>query len=240
MRVVAGLVLLLFVAGVLFFVHGRSVWVPIVQKITGRQTVADVLVSTGPQARKRLLESFNKAGVAYPPQQVTLLAIKSTSVLELWAGPQTNPVFISEYNIRAASGVNGPKLREGDKQVPEGLYKIIGLNPNSSFHLSLKLNYPNQFDLRHAVAEGRSSPGSDIFIHGKAKSVGCLAMGDAAIEELFVLSADIGMAGVNVVIAPTDPREKELSWQGFPGWVQELYQNIGREFSYFIRRPPAR
>lgn len=45
---------------------------------------------------------------------------------------------------------------EGDKQVPEGLYKIEGFNPNSSYHLSMKLNYPNAFDLQHANKEGRS------------------------------------------------------------------------------------
>ena len=58
----------------------------------------------------------------------------------------------------------------------------------------MKLDYPNAFDRLHANAEGRTQPGSNIFIHGKAASIGCLAMGDAAIEELFLLVSDIGIS----------------------------------------------
>ena len=79
------------------------------------------------------------------------------------------------------------KLREGDRQVPEGLYRLIGRNPNSNYHLSMKLDYPNSYDPRHAKREGRSNPGSNIFIHGKSLSVGCLAMSGEAIEAFFVL-----------------------------------------------------
>jgi len=170
-----------------FVVYGRGVWVPVMIKISGRQSVADVVASVGSQARARLAIVFDEASVIYPPSSIYLLAIKDQASLELWAGDKNNPQYISTYPVKAASGSAGPKLREGDKQVPEGLYRVAGLNPNSSFHLSMKLNYPNAFDLKHARAEGRDSPGSDIFIHGKSVSVGCLAMGDEAIEELFVL-----------------------------------------------------
>ena len=71
--------------------------------------------------------------------------------------------------------------------MPEGVYRIVALNPNSSYHLSMKLDYPTEFDLSKARAEGRTRPGSDIFIHGKAVSIGCVAVGDDAIEEIFVL-----------------------------------------------------
>jgi len=119
--------------------------------------------------------------------------------------------------------------------VPEGIYSIAGLNPNSSFHLSLKLNYPNSFDLMHAKAEGRSSPGSNIFIHGNAVSIGCLAMGDPAVEEIFVLVADVERTNAEVAIAPSDPRIQPLEpLQDLP-WTTELYADITNKFSHYIK-----
>ena len=101
----------------------------------------------------------------------------------------------------------------------------------------MKLNYPNAFDLRHAKREGRSNPGSDIFIHGKRLSVGCLAMGDEAIEELFVLVAAVGKNNARVVIAPHDPRNTTLpsSLPNAPPWLPELYGLIETEFKAFKR-----
>jgi L,D-transpeptidase catalytic domain len=95
----------------------------------------------------------------------------------VWVETSGQVVFIHSYSVLVASGHNGPKLREGDRQVPEGFYRITSLNPNSSYHLSIKLNYPNAFDQQHADEEGRDRLGGDIFIHGKAASIGCLAMG---------------------------------------------------------------
>ena len=77
--------------------------------------------------------------------------------------------------------------------MPEGVYAIEAFNSNSRFHLSLKLDYPNAVDRQQAALEGRDQLGGDIFLHGKDVSVGCLAMGDAAIEELFVLVARTGI-----------------------------------------------
>jgi murein L,D-transpeptidase YafK len=101
--------------------------------------------------------------------------------------------------------VLGPKLREGDRQVPEGVYRIASLNPNSRFHLSMEVNYPNDFDRAMAAKDGRVNLGGQIFIHGGTASIGCLAMGDAVIERLFVLVARVGRENVRVVIAPGEP-----------------------------------
>lgn len=124
--------------------------------------------------------------------------------------------------------------------MPEGVYRIIGLNPNSSYHLSMKLDYPNSFDLRHAKHERRSRPGSNIFIHGKSGSVGCLAMGNEAIEELFVLVAAVGKDNARVVIAPHDPRNAPLSTSlpTAPSWLPELYGLIEAEFKAFVNDHP--
>lgn len=225
------------------YAFGRPYWVPAMRKITGKQTVSSVLDHYGESASARLTPFFEDAGVAFPPQRITLLAMKQERKLEVWAQGETKTqgegpfTFIRDYDVRKASGVAGPKLREGDRQVPEGIYEIEGLNPNSSYHLSMKLNYPNSFDLKHARAEGRSEPGSNIFIHGNALSVGCLAMGDKVIEELFVLTALTGRERVKVAIAPRDPRRKVLKIdpKSMPAWTSELYEAIAAEFKKYPR-----
>jgi len=233
MRIKIFLLFAFTVAAVCFYLYGRALWNPLYVKIVGKRTVSDVISIYGENARARILPHFKKAEVAYPPSSLTLLAIKETGSLEVWANEPNGSVFISNYPIKAQSGYAGPKLREGDHQVPEGLYRIEGLNPNSSFHLSLKLNYPNEFDLKHAKIEGRIYPGSNIFIHGSASSVGCLAMGDPAIEELFVLIDDVGRQKTNVVIAPTDPRLAPLERVQSLPWTEELYTDIEFEFAKY-------
>jgi murein L,D-transpeptidase YafK len=97
----------------------------------------------------------------------------------------------------------------------------------------MKLNYPNEFDLLHAEMEGRTEPGSDIFIHGRAVSIGCLAMGDETIEELFILTTQVGAENVKVIIAPHDPRVYPLTTNSdqLPIWTTELYATISREIN---------
>ena len=200
-------------------------------KLPGEWTVADILQAYGANSTSKLNPYFARAKVLYPPREVTFIALKQEKKLELWARDSGEFRFIRDYDILAASGVDGPKLRQGDRQVPEGIYRIAGLNPNSHYHLSMKINYPNEFDLFHAWQEGRVNPGSDIFIHGKAASIGCLAMGDETIEELFVLAAQVGAENVKVVIAPHDPRAYPLqaASEKLPEWTPELYSIISRE-----------
>lgn len=194
----------------------------------GAATVAERLAQYGPAARQRLRPHFASHGVTYPPRRVTLVGIKRDARLHLYAGgSETAQKFIRSYPILAASGVLGPKLRQGDEQVPEGLYRIELLNPNSRFHLSLRLNYPNEFDRRMARAEGRSRLGGDIMIHGNQVSIGCLAMGDLAAEELFVLVADTGLEHVRVIVTPTDLRHSPPPANPWlPGWTVTLYRQI--------------
>lgn len=200
-------------------------------KLPGQWTIEDTLQVYGQYATHELTPYFTKAKVSYPPREVTFIALKQEKKLELWARDSGEFRFIRDYDIQSASGVAGPKLRQGDRQVPEGIYRIEELNPNSHYHLSMKINYPNEFDLVHAWQEGRADPGSDIFIHGRAASIGCLAMGDKAIEELFVLTAQVGTENVKVVIAPHDPRiyPLEADSEELPEWTPELYSLISRE-----------
>src|SRR5262249_22886762 len=141
------------------------------------------------------------------PHGLVLVGLKEERQLEVYASSSAGPYqFIRSYPILAASGTLGPKLKEGDRQVPEGIYAIEALNPNSRFHLSLRVGYPNTFDREQARNEGRANLGGDIMIHGKAVSIGCLAVGDVAAEDLFVLAADVGLTNITVILAPVDFR----------------------------------
>jgi len=184
----------------------------------------------GPAARTRLRPFFDAARVAYPPARVVMLALKQEKIIELYAANTNQDLrFICSCPILAASGTAGPKLREGDRQVPEGIYPVESLNPNSKFHLSLRLGYPNDFDREQARRDGRDQLGGDIMIHGGAASVGCLAVGDEAAEDLFVLAADTGISAVTVIISPVDFRKAgnfEPPGKDLPAWTVALYQTI--------------
>jgi hypothetical protein len=209
----------------------------------GARSIDDALYAFAPSALDQIKPYFRKAGVAYPPLEIVLIAYKDERKMELWARDNGKFKLIRPYNIKAASGMRGPKLRQGDRQVPEGIYHIAHLNPNSNYHLSMKVDYPNEFDIDHAMYDGRHDLGGDIFIHGKNVSAGCLAMGDAAIEELFVLAAHVGASNIKVVIAPSDPRLRPLdtSHPSLPVWTPELYDRITREiFAITGGKPPIK
>lgn len=228
--------ILIFCLAILgFYQYGRPLWVPYYQDITGRRTLEDIANQVQPQAEIFLKPAFAKADVPYPPKKLTLLAFKAEKRLELWALKKTKWVYVTEFEIKAASGKAGPKLQEGNRQVPEGIYRISGLNPNSHFYLSLKINYPNEFDLLHARLERRLNVGGDIFIHGKSVSIGCLAIGDHAVEQLFILVSKMAMKNVNVIIAPRDFRRHGLTItkNPTPPWLPELYTKIDYELKQF-------
>ena len=189
--------------------------------------VESVLARLSDGMERQLQERFELAGVDYPPARIQLIALKQSRRLELWAFQQGGWRYVHDYPVFAASGEVGPKLREGDKQVPEGFYQIVELNPNSHFHLSLKLNYPNAFDWLQAVREGREQPGSNIFIHGSAWSTGCLAVGNRYVEELFYLVGKIGLDKAAVMILPYDFRLREIGLDNeAPDWVAGLYARL--------------
>lgn len=187
--------------------------------------VVHVLETIGPAARGRLRPFCQNVGLTRFPERLTLLGLKEERLLEVWGRHSGGTwAHIRTYPVLGASGVLGPKQHEGDGQVPEGIYALTHLNPRSRFHLSMRIGYPNAEDRQHAKAEGRMAPGSDIYIHGGTDSAGCLAMGDAAIEELFVLVAEMGLPNVSVLLAPCDLRVKPAPrLLHAPGWLAERY-----------------
>jgi len=176
--------------------------------------------------------------VAFPPHKIAIVAFKDAKILELYAANNDQSWrLLKAYPVLAASGKPGPKLREGDQQVPEGIYRVESLNPNSRFHLSLHLDYPNEFDRLLAERDGRINLGGDIMIHGNSVSIGCLAMGDEAAEDLFVLAALVGLEKIQVVICPTDfRRTPEYSHASGPEWVAELYELLRDELRQFPQK----
>lgn len=196
-------------------------------------TVSDRLAQFGPAARARMHPYFARAEVPYPPARIVLAGLKHEGELQVYAsGPQQALRFVRSYSIQAASGRLGPKLRAGDEQVPEGLYRVELLNPNSRFHVSLRVNYPNAFDRRMAHSDHRSDLGGDIMIHGNRVSIGCLAMGDTAAEDLFTLAADTGLAHIDVILAPLDLRKHAApTLPNAPHWISDLYDDIRKAMS---------
>jgi len=200
----------------------------------GNATVEQRVEQFGPAARARLAVHFRRAGLEVPPNELVLVGIKDTARLEVWGRSDDGPFhWIVTYPIAAASGTLGPKLREGDRQVPEGLYPVESLNPNSRFHLALRVGYPNDFDRSMAVADGRTRLGGDIMIHGGSASIGCLAMGDQAAEDLFILAAQTGIERVSVILTPVDFRNRGLpaDMPATPEWTATLYQNIRQKLA---------
>jgi len=207
----------------------------VAQRVRGRKTVADRVAQYGPAVRERLAPDFERLGVAYPPERMVLVGLKQERQLEVWVSDP--PRLLKSYPILGASGVLGPKLREGDRQVPEGLYRIESLNPNSLYHLALRVNYPNAFDKAKGALDGRDDLGCDIMIHGKDCSIGCLAMGDEAAEDLFILAAEVGIDNINVILSPVDFRVRELPSRmpELPGWTGELYDAVRQELVKQVR-----
>ncbi len=202
--------------------------------LTQQQAMHAKMSRYAPSANRYFTVEFHRAGVTYPPKQLALLIFKKSRRLQLYARNQGSWHFIKTYPILAASGGPGPKLRAGDHQVPDGIYQIIGLNPSSHFDLSMHLDYPNAFDRHEAKLGHRQHLGGDIFIHGKDRSVGCVAIGDAGIQQLFPLVAEVGVSHVRVIIAPDDLRRRPpIYGREHPTWLPSLYHRISMALRFF-------
>ncbi|MBT8037512.1 MAG: murein L,D-transpeptidase [Verrucomicrobiae bacterium] len=116
---------------------------------------------------------------------VFLRIFKESRQLELWMLHPASEKYrhFKTWDIAAMSGQLGPKLAEGDFQAPEGFYYVgpSAMKPDSRYHLAFNIGYPNQYDREH------NRTGSFIMVHGSRFSVGCFAMTDPGIEEIYTL-----------------------------------------------------
>lgn len=202
-------------------------------KVSGSRTVQSVVKACEKATDENLKPKFEKAGASYPPKNITLVALKTEEMLELWADGK----YIKSYMFTANSGTVGPKLRQGDYQIPEGIYRIEHLNPMSRFYLSMKVGYPNDFDRARAKEDGRTELGGDIFIHGSSVTIGCIPIGDGPIEELFTLVAKTGVSKVTVIILPNDVRTGApfMAPPNPPKWLPKLHDELRKAIAPYKR-----
>lgn len=174
------------------------------------------------RVKPRLEREMHKSGIVIG-NPVYIRIFKETRELEVWVLNKHTRKYqeFKRYRIAGMSGHLGPKLAEGDRQAPEGFYSVGrgALNPQSRFHLSFNIGYPNQYDRAH----GRT--GHSIMVHGNEVSVGCFAMTDYYVEEIYTLcSAALGngQGSISVHSFPfrmTDAKMKEVKDnQWYPFW----------------------
>jgi len=164
--------------------------------------ITDLLV----RKQDTLMKQFKNKGLVWPAKFIYIRSFKYDSQLEVWVKNERNQPYklFKTYKICALAGTLGPKRMEGDYQVPEGFYHINELNPNSQYHLSLGLNYPNMSD---RMLSDSTQPGGDIYIHGSCVTTGCIPVTNQQIEELYILAAyakNQGQDFIPVHIFPVD------------------------------------
>lgn len=120
---------------------------------------------------------------------IFLRAFKNEKRLELWGRNDNEEKYqlVRIYTFCETSGDLGPKRKEGDLQIPEGIYFINHFNPESSFYLSLGINYPNASD---AILGFKGKLGGEIYIHGNCVTIGCIPITDEMIKELYLFAVE--------------------------------------------------
>ncbi len=144
---------------------------------------------------------FKSKKLPYPAKKIFMRVFKAESELELWAeNPKTQKyVLVKTFPICYMSGTLGAKYKQGDQQVPEGFYEITYFNAQSSYYLSMLVNYPNQYDLFY------KKTGGAICIHGACASIGCMPLEDDPVKEVYWVALQAYSSGnkVPVHIFPT-------------------------------------
>jgi murein L,D-transpeptidase YafK len=188
-----------------------------------------------------LKKQFDEKHINWPPTAMYIRSFKYDKQMEVWVQSKPDAPFtlFKTYKVCIQSGGLGPKRMEGDYQVPEGFYYINEFNPNSMFHLSLGLNYPNASD---KILSNPQKPGSLIFIHGNCVSTGCIPIMDAPIEELYVLATFVRATALQEFI-PVHVFPVRYNVQASNNFLQQAIQEnpyliqfngaLEKVFSYF-------
>lgn len=174
----------------------------------------------------------------YLGQPVFMRIFKEENELEVWIKKDLTYELFKTYSICKYSGKLGPKLREGDEQSPEGFYtvSVTALNPWSNFHLSFNLGYPNEYDRIHKCTGGA------LMVHGKCSSVGCFAMDDFRIEEIYTI-VDAALSGGQeqfaVHIFPFHMTWDKMAQNAGSPWIP-FWENLKQGYDFFQghRNPP--
>lgn len=175
--------IILFTAGV----YGQTSVAPAFAYIEYQRSIpriSDVMN----RVQDTLMSQFKAKGLEWPAKYVYIRSFKYDSQLEVWVKGTAAAAYklFKTYKVCALAGTLGPKRMQGDYQVPEGMYRINELNPNSQYHLSLGLNYPNASD---RILSDSLHPGGDIYIHGSCVTTGCIPINNNQVEELYIIAA---------------------------------------------------
>ena len=176
---------------------------------------------------------FADAEVKFPPRQLLLRGFKAERHLEVWAASEREEALthVATYEVCYASGDAGPKRRQGDGQVPEGFYHLDYFNQRSRFHLSFRVNYPNKSDKALGY---KPNLGDAIMIHGDCVSIGCLAMSDERIEELWVMTRTMNKLKRKVYVHLFPTRDMEgLLEQESDSRHAAFWRNIKKGYDWF-------
>ncbi|MCS6833644.1 MAG: L,D-transpeptidase family protein, partial [Flammeovirgaceae bacterium] len=181
-----------------------------------------------------LKQLFEEKKLVYPPDGVFLRVFKEEKELELWVKSQNEWKYLKTYPICKMSGQLGPKRTEGDLQVPEGFYYLDAYNPWSSFYLSMRIDYPNLSDKRISSAKRL---GGDIMLHGDCISIGCIAITDDFIKEVYwlcVLAKNNGQDSVPIHIFPFRFKNETLKTRFFEKTAfLNFWKNLQEGYEYF-------
>jgi murein L,D-transpeptidase YafK len=220
------------------FFLGALLFILSVFEVTSRANAEDRALAARLSVKPTLEKELALKGLSYG-SPIFIRIFKQSSILELWVASETGEFKkFKDYDICTFSGNLGPKLKEGDRQSPEGFYfvKAGSMNPWSKFHLSFNLGFPNAYDRAH----GRT--GSALMVHGACVSIGCYAMTDSYIEEIYTLASAAlqnGQPFFRVHAFPFELSEQNLANHTEHEWYP-FWQNLKGGFDYFEKhkKPP--
>ena len=177
------------------------------------------------------------AGLDLSTLHIVIKAVKYDKKLYVYGKDKTHQHYklLVSYDFCTSSGKLGPKRQSGDGQIPEGFYYIDRFNPQSTFHLSLGINYPNTSDKKLTK---HSNPGGDIFIHGDCVTIGCIPITDDKIKELYILAVEArnnGQLKIPVYIFPIEFNKirKNEYILGYNPENDKFWNNLRKGYDYF-------
>jgi murein L,D-transpeptidase YafK len=198
---------------------------------------SDTSISVCQRVAPTLAMELSRLGVELG-SPIFIRIFKESHELEVWVQAEEQFKLFKTYEICYFSGELGPKSREGDMQSPEGFYTVSEhqLNPNSHYHLSFDIGYPNTYD----KLNGRT--GSALMIHGDCISVGCFAMTDSRIEEIYTLAEEAlrnGQRLFPVHIFPFKMTAANMKKHRNSKWIN-FWNNLKEGYDYFEKtyNPP--
>ena len=215
MKYVVGLLLAGIVAGTIWWTLDNYQKTKKIENDIARQNINEMLTS-------------KKLRYGLP---VFIRIFKQSSELEVWMQKNKKFVHVKTYPICRWSGTLGPKLKQGDRQSPEGFYTVSKnqLNPNSKYHLAFNLGYPNKYDRAH------NRTGDFLMVHGSCLSIGCYAITDAGITEVYNMASaalDNGQHRFNVHIFPFRLNNENLKQHATHKWYS-FWQSLKPAYDWF-------